>query len=96
MHLIHQDFTLPQRRSAMPEGKPFPLNTWYAAAWGHEVKHELAARTIFGGESWRVRGVLRWHGAMFGSGSSAVDADRLRSLIREEASQANAFPNVQL
>jgi phenylpropionate dioxygenase-like ring-hydroxylating dioxygenase large terminal subunit len=30
----------------MPEGKPFPLNTWYAAAWGHEVKHELAARTI--------------------------------------------------
>ena len=30
----------------MPEGKPFPLNTWYAAAWGHEIKHELVARTI--------------------------------------------------
>jgi vanillate O-demethylase monooxygenase subunit len=30
----------------MPEGRTFPLNTWYAAAWGHEIKHELAARTI--------------------------------------------------
>ena len=30
----------------MPEGKPFPLNSWYAATWSHEVKHELAARTI--------------------------------------------------
>jgi phenylpropionate dioxygenase-like ring-hydroxylating dioxygenase large terminal subunit len=30
----------------MPEGRPFPLNAWYAAAWGHEIKHELVARTI--------------------------------------------------
>ena len=30
----------------MSEGKPFPLNAWYAAAWSHEIKHELAARTI--------------------------------------------------
>ena len=30
----------------MTEGKPFPLNAWYAAAWSHEIKHELAARTI--------------------------------------------------
>jgi hypothetical protein len=50
----------------------------------------------YGDESWRVRGVLRWHDAMFGRGSSAVDAVRLRALIREEASQANALPNVQL
>ena len=28
-------------RSAMSEGKPFPLNAWYAAAWSHEIKHEL-------------------------------------------------------
>ncbi len=27
-------------------GQTFPLNAWYAAAWGHEIKHELAARTI--------------------------------------------------
>jgi vanillate O-demethylase monooxygenase subunit len=26
--------------------KPFPLNAWYAAAWSHEIRHELAARTI--------------------------------------------------
>lgn len=30
----------------MTEIKPFPLNAWYAAAWSHEVKHELSARTI--------------------------------------------------
>ena len=30
----------------MNEAKPFPLNAWYAAAWSHEIKHELAARTI--------------------------------------------------
>ena len=30
----------------MSEAKPFPLNAWYAAAWGHEIKHELAARTV--------------------------------------------------
>jgi phenylpropionate dioxygenase-like ring-hydroxylating dioxygenase large terminal subunit len=30
----------------MTEAKPFPSNAWYAAAWGHEIKHELAARTI--------------------------------------------------
>lgn len=26
----------------------FPLNAWYAAAWAHEIKRELAARTICG------------------------------------------------
>jgi hypothetical protein len=36
-----------------------------------------------GDESWRVRGVLSWHGVMFGRGSSTTDADRLRSLIRD-------------
>jgi phenylpropionate dioxygenase-like ring-hydroxylating dioxygenase large terminal subunit len=30
----------------MTETKPFPLNAWYAAAWSHEIKRELAARTI--------------------------------------------------
>jgi hypothetical protein len=30
----------------MTQAKPFPLNSWYAAAWSHEIKHELAARTI--------------------------------------------------
>jgi phenylpropionate dioxygenase-like ring-hydroxylating dioxygenase large terminal subunit len=30
----------------MSEAKPFPLNAWYAAAWGHEIKHELSARTV--------------------------------------------------
>ena len=30
----------------MAQTKPFPLNAWYAAAWGHEIEHELAARTI--------------------------------------------------
>src|ERR671912_552719 len=30
----------------MSEAKPFPLNAWYAAAWSHEIKHELAARTV--------------------------------------------------
>ena len=34
----------------------------------------------YGDESWRVRGVLRWHGAMFGRGSITADADRLRPL----------------
>ena len=28
------------------DAKPFPLNAWYAAAWSHEIKHELAARTV--------------------------------------------------
>ena len=23
----------------MSENKPFPMNAWYAAAWGHEIKH---------------------------------------------------------
>src|SRR6476661_8510345 len=32
----------------MNQNKPFPMNAWYAAAWAHEVKHELAARTICG------------------------------------------------
>jgi vanillate O-demethylase monooxygenase subunit len=26
--------------------KSFPLNAWYAVAWSHEIKHELAARTL--------------------------------------------------
>jgi phenylpropionate dioxygenase-like ring-hydroxylating dioxygenase large terminal subunit len=26
----------------------FPLNAWYAAAWGHEIKRELTARTVCG------------------------------------------------
>ena len=25
--------------------RSFPLNAWYAAAWSHEIEHELAART---------------------------------------------------
>jgi phenylpropionate dioxygenase-like ring-hydroxylating dioxygenase large terminal subunit len=32
-------------RSQM-SSKSFPLNAWYAVAWSHEVKHELAARTL--------------------------------------------------
>ena len=30
----------------MTHAKAFPLNAWYAAAWSHEIEHELAARTI--------------------------------------------------
>jgi phenylpropionate dioxygenase-like ring-hydroxylating dioxygenase large terminal subunit len=30
----------------MTDARPFPLNAWYAAAWSHEIKHELAARTV--------------------------------------------------
>ena len=30
----------------MTTDKPYPLNAWYAAAWGDEIKHELAARTV--------------------------------------------------
>lgn len=30
----------------MTQRTPFPLNSWYAAAWGHEVGRALAARTI--------------------------------------------------
>src|SRR5271165_6599422 len=30
----------------MTTGKPFPLNAWYPAAWGHEVDRALMARTI--------------------------------------------------
>ena len=30
----------------MTSGKPFPLNAWYPAAWGHEVGRALMARTI--------------------------------------------------
>jgi len=30
----------------MTETKSYPLNAWYAAAWSHEIKHELAARRI--------------------------------------------------
>jgi phenylpropionate dioxygenase-like ring-hydroxylating dioxygenase large terminal subunit len=30
----------------LPESKPFPMNAWYAAAWGHELKHELTARRV--------------------------------------------------
>ena len=28
--------------------KDFPLNAWYAAAWGHEVERKLVARTVCG------------------------------------------------
>jgi phenylpropionate dioxygenase-like ring-hydroxylating dioxygenase large terminal subunit len=44
--LAHCRKKLSSRRNAMNEAKPFPLNAWYAAAWSHEIKHELAARTI--------------------------------------------------
>ena len=30
----------------MTHANAFPLNAWYAAAWSHEIAHELAARTI--------------------------------------------------
>ena len=30
----------------MTEAKSYPLSAWYAAAWSHEIKHELAARRI--------------------------------------------------
>ena len=30
----------------MSDAKPYPLNAWYAAAWGREIRHELTARTI--------------------------------------------------
>ena len=30
----------------MTAARSFPLNAWYAAAWSHEIRHELAARTI--------------------------------------------------
>ena len=30
----------------MTDATPFPLNAWYAAAWSHEVRHELAPRTV--------------------------------------------------
>ena len=32
----------------MSETKSFAENAWYAAAWSHEIKHELAPRTICG------------------------------------------------
>jgi phenylpropionate dioxygenase-like ring-hydroxylating dioxygenase large terminal subunit len=28
--------------------RTFPLNAWYAAAWGHEIKRELTPRTVCG------------------------------------------------
>ena len=28
--------------------RTFPLNAWYAAAWGHEIQHALTARTVCG------------------------------------------------
>jgi len=30
----------------MTNAKPFTLNAWYPAAWGHEVERRLIARTI--------------------------------------------------
>jgi phenylpropionate dioxygenase-like ring-hydroxylating dioxygenase large terminal subunit len=32
----------------MTTSRTVPRNAWYAAAWGHEIKHDLAARKIFG------------------------------------------------
>ena len=32
----------------MADGRPFPLNAWYPAAWSHEIQRELSARTICG------------------------------------------------
>ncbi len=32
----------------MTDQRPFPLNAWYAAAWSHEIRRELSARTICG------------------------------------------------
>ena len=26
----------------MASGRPFPLNAWYPAAWGHEIERALA------------------------------------------------------
>ncbi|WP_244434198.1 Rieske 2Fe-2S domain-containing protein, partial [Azospirillum sp. B506] len=33
---------------AKPFPKPFPMNSWYAAAWGHEIGRALTPRTICG------------------------------------------------
>jgi phenylpropionate dioxygenase-like ring-hydroxylating dioxygenase large terminal subunit len=30
----------------MTEAQAYPLNTWYAVAWSHEITHELTARTL--------------------------------------------------
>ena len=35
-------------KNVMGQTQTFPLNAWYAAAWCHEIVHELAARTICG------------------------------------------------
>jgi vanillate monooxygenase len=32
----------------MTQEKSFPLNAWYAAAWGCDIQHQLTARTICG------------------------------------------------
>ena len=30
----------------MTSERAYPLNAWYPAAWGHEIRHELFARKI--------------------------------------------------
>ena len=37
-----------EREERMASGRPFPLNAWYPAAWGHEIERALASRTICG------------------------------------------------
>lgn len=34
--------------TANDRSKPWPMNAWYAAAWDHEIKHQLTPRTICG------------------------------------------------
>lgn len=34
----------------MAQSQTYPLNAWYAAAWSHEIVHQLAARTICGNQ----------------------------------------------
>lgn len=38
--------TVNETRDAM--NASFPMNTWYAAAWSHEIRHELTARIVCG------------------------------------------------
>jgi phenylpropionate dioxygenase-like ring-hydroxylating dioxygenase large terminal subunit len=36
----------PVAASPLPAQRAFPMNAWYAAAWNHEIKRELTARTV--------------------------------------------------
>ncbi|MBY6262797.1 aromatic ring-hydroxylating dioxygenase subunit alpha [Azospirillum sp. 412522] len=37
-----------KREEPVSDAKPFPMNSWYAAAWGHEIGRALTPRTICG------------------------------------------------